>query len=492
MKLLAMVALLSCAGAIAGAAEPNGRGLPRSTPAAEGVDTGALLGFVRALDEKVDGMHGVVVVRHGKVVLEGWWKPYAAETPHALYSLSKSFTSTAVGLAIQEGKLSLSDPVLKFFPNDAPGEPSKNLRSLRVADLLRMSTGHQAEPRVGPADKEPWTKTFLAQPIPNKPGTHFLYNTPATYMLSAIVQQVTGQTTLDYLRPRLFDPLGIKDPTWGTSPQGVSLGGYGLSIRTEDIAKFGQLYLQKGSWEGKQLVPTGWIEAATARQTSNGSDPNSDWEQGYGYQFWRCRHDAFRGDGAFGQYCVVIPEQDTVVAINSGVKDMQGVLNVVWEHLLPALQPSTTAPARPELAAELQAKLASLGLPKPAGKATTDLATSVAGKRFAFPRNPVKVEAATWQPGALTLKVDGKDVPMPVDGDWHPLRAAFGPLDEQPASACAAWTADDTLTFKLAFVETPFVVTAKLRFAADEVKMDAESNVGFGATRQPTLTGKPE
>src|SRR5262249_17904140 len=158
-----------------------------------------------------------------------------------------------------------------------------------------------------------------------------------TYMLSAIVQKTAGLTVLDYLRPRLFEPLGIEDPTWGTSPQGVSLGGYGLSIRTEDIARFGQLYLQKGEWQGRQLLPTTRVQAATSRQVSNGSSPQSDWDQGYGYQFWRCRHGAFRGDGAFGQYCLVMPEQDAVLAITSGVKDMQAVLNLVWDKLLPAL-----------------------------------------------------------------------------------------------------------------------------------------------------------
>src|SRR5437660_3191760 len=160
-------------------------------------------------------------------------------------------------------------------------------------------------------------------------------------MQSAIVQKVTGQTVLDYLRPRLFEPLGIADPTWGTSPQGITLGGYGLSIRTEDIAKFGQLYLQHGKWNDRQLIPAAWVEAATSRQTSNGSNPNSDWDQGYGYQFWRARHGAYRGDGAFGQFCIVMPEQDAVVAITSGVRDMQAVLNLVWEQLLPALKPST-------------------------------------------------------------------------------------------------------------------------------------------------------
>src|SRR4051812_35680611 len=326
--------LLSIWLAAAQAATP----LPRSTPEAQGVASTALLQFVDALDH-IDGMHSVMVLRHGQVVAEGWWAPYDAAHNHVLYSLSKSFTSTAVGLAVAEGKLSIDDPVLKFFPDAAPAEPSANLKAMRVHDLLRMSTGHLMEPRLA-ASKEPWVKTFLAHPVPFKPGTHFLYNTAGTYMQSAIVQQATGQTVLDYLRPRLFEPLGIADPSWGTSPQGVSLGGYGLSVRTEDIAKFGQLYLQKGQWHGRQLVPAAWVEAATARQTSNGSNPKSDWEQGYGYQFWRCRHGAYRGDGAFGQYCVVLPEQDAVLAITSGVRDMQAVLNLVWDKLLPGMQPS--------------------------------------------------------------------------------------------------------------------------------------------------------
>lgn len=171
------------------------------------------------------------------MVAEGWWSPYHAGAPHSLFSLSKSFTSTAVGLAIAEGKLSLDDEVLKFFSEDAPAEPSNNLRVMRVSDLLRMSTGQQTEPPRTP--DQPWTKTFLAHPVPFKPGTHFLYNTSATYMASAIVQKATGQTVLDYLRPRLFEPLGIEQPTWETSPQGISTGGYGLSIRTEDIARLG-------------------------------------------------------------------------------------------------------------------------------------------------------------------------------------------------------------------------------------------------------------
>jgi CubicO group peptidase (beta-lactamase class C family) len=310
--------------------------LPRSSPEAQGISSEAIRAFALAVDKDITTMHSFMVVRHGQVVAEGWWKPQSPETRHAMYSLSKSFTSTAVGLAIEEGKLHLDDEVLKIFPDLAPPEPSKNLRAMRVRDLLTMSTGHETVPKF--KKDVPWVQTALAHPVPHKPGTHFLYDASASYLLSAIVQKVTGQTVLDCLGPRLFEPLGIDKPTWGTSPQGVSLGGYGLSIRTEDIAKFGQLYLQEGKWQGKQLLPASWVRAATGRQMSNGSNPKSDWEQGYGFQFWRCRHGAYRGDGAKGQFCIVLPDLDAVIAMTADAPDMQAQLSLVWDKLLPAFQ----------------------------------------------------------------------------------------------------------------------------------------------------------
>src|SRR3954471_1216480 len=319
-----------------GASVPASRfALPRSSAESQGVSSTALLDFVNALDQ-IDGMHSLMVLRHGQVIAEGWWAPYDAAHNHVLYSLSKSFTSTAVGLAVAEGKLSIDDEVLKFFPEDAPTNVTANLKAMRVRDLLMMSTGHQEEPSSAPDVVSP--KSFLAQPVPHLPGTHFKYNTAATFMQSAIVQKVTGQTVLDFLRPRLFEPLGIEHPVWDANFQGISLGGYGVRVRTEDIAKFGQLYLQKGRWNAKQLLPPEWITMATAKQTSNGSNPKSDWNQGYGFQFWRCQHNAYRGDGAFGQYCLVMPDQDAVVAITSGIKDMQAVLSLMWDRLLPQMQ----------------------------------------------------------------------------------------------------------------------------------------------------------
>ncbi|TWU33285.1 serine hydrolase domain-containing protein [Novipirellula artificiosorum] len=337
-KFVLLVGLFALALSPFNLALAQGDPLQRSTPESQGVSSAQIAKYLEAANEQVDSMHSFMLVRHGKVIAEAWWAPQSAEQPHVLWSLSKSFTSTAVGIAVAEGKLSVDDRVLELFPEDAPQNPSANLQAMRVRDLLTMSTGHQDE--VNLREAEHWTKAFMNHPVPHKPGTHFQYNTPATYMLSAIVQKVSGQTVLDYLRPRLFEPLGIAAPRWDESPQGISIGGYGLYLCTEDIAKFGQLYLQQGHWNGQQLVPESWIEQATSKQVSNGSDPDRDWDQGYGFQFWRCRFGAYRGDGKDGQFCVVLPEQDAVIAITANTRDMQAELNVVWEKLKSAFHDS--------------------------------------------------------------------------------------------------------------------------------------------------------
>lgn len=315
---------------LASAAQP----VPRSTPEAQGVPTHAVSDFVEAVD-KINTLHSFMIVRHGHVIAEGWWKPEAPDKPHVLWSLSKSFNATAVGLAIAEGKLNLDDPVLKFFPADAPANPSEHLKAMKVRDLLTMTCGHDKEPKI--VNNAPTAKEFLAHPVPFEPGTHFQYNTFGSYMLSAIVMKVTGQTSLNFLKPRLFEPLGIEDPKWDASPEGPSLGGYGLFLCTEDIAKFGQLYLQKGQWNGRQLLPERWVAQATSKQVPNDQEGHSkigiDWTQGYGFQFWRCTHNAFRGDGRAGQLCVVIPEKDMVVAITADANAFQQEMNAIWDHL---------------------------------------------------------------------------------------------------------------------------------------------------------------
>ncbi|SFI87254.1 serine hydrolase domain-containing protein [Planctomicrobium piriforme] len=330
--------------------------LPRATPESQGVDSAVIQAFVQTEDQQIHTLHSVMILRHGKVVAEGWWQPEAADKQHILWSLSKSFTSTAVGLAVAEGKLSIDDPVLKFFPNEAPANPSSNLQAMKVRDLLTMTTGHETEPKRPEEGK--WVEAFLNHPVPFEPGTHFLYNSQATYMQSAIVQKVTGQTVLDYLRTRLFEPLGIENPVWGTSPDGITLGGYGLHVRTEDIAKFGQLLLQKGKWQGRQLVPAAWIEQATSKQVSNDANKKStvDWKQGYGFQFWQCTHGAYRGDGKDGQFCIVLPQYDAVVIMTAHNNKMQDQLALVWEKLLAAFH-DKPLPENPTAQASLKETL---------------------------------------------------------------------------------------------------------------------------------------
>ncbi len=453
--------------------------LPRSAPEAQGVSSSAMLDFVNTLDQQMDGMHSLMVVRHGQVIAEGWWTPYDAASRHVLYSLSKSFTSTAVGLAVAEGKMSIDDEVLKFFPDDAPTNASNNLKAMRVRDLLMMSTGHQDEP--SPAADVVSAKSFLAQAVPHLPGTHFKYNTAGTFMQSAIVQKVTGQTVLDFLQPRLFKPLGIEDPVWDTNFQGISLGGYGLRVRTEDIAE--------------------WVEMATSKQTSNGSNAKSDWNQGYGFQFWRCCHNAYRGDGAFGQYCVVMPDQDAVVAITSGVKDMQAVLNVIWDKLLPAMK-SGHLPANGAADRQLKEKLAHLKVSTPQGSGISPLATK--NLKFSFPTNDQKIEALAVSSGdsgkTLTLNVqrDGKKFVTPCGHDeWKRSRApllagSVARFPDEPVASAFAWPSDDTCVIKLCAYETPHHQTLTLKFNGDQMTLDSEVNVAFGPAKRPQLIGKAD
>lgn len=491
--------------------------LPRCLPEEAGVDPAGILAFVEATDRisardaggngKSDrtppGLHSLMLLRHGKVVAEGWWHPYAARHPHMLYSLSKSFTSTAVGLAISDGLLSTEDTVTSFFPDRAPAAISDNLAAMKVRHLLTMSAGHERD-ATGPTVIAPdgdWARAFLGLPVPKEPGSLFVYNSAATYMLSAIVQKRTGKTVLDFLTPRLFRPLGFDHPTWATCPKGINTGGWGLSIRTEEIARFGQLYLQGGMWKGARLLPEAWVAEATTKKIANGNDPNSDWAQGYCYQFWRCRHGAFRGDGAFGQYCVVMPEQDAVVAITSGLGDMQSVLNLVWEYLLPAMHPdSSAAKGESPSDAALRARLRGLALPAPTGSSRSDTAARVSGKVYQFGENPQKIErlSITFAGGeAQLVLLDGKGERTVRCGTskWLETRAPIGRelsmLSDQPAARAAAqgaWTDPETFRMRLCFYESPFVQTLTLKFKENSVEFIADANVG--PPPAPPVTGR--
>ena len=295
------------------------RSLPRSTPAGQQADPAAILAFLDAVESRPDiEMHSLMVVRHGQVIAEGWWAPYGADRRHFLYSLSKSFTSTAAGLARAEGLLDLDDPVVKHFPEFEADITDPRSRAIRVRHVAAMASGHNRDMRAEALDRDPDepVRGFLLIPPDQEPGTLFEYSQPCTYTLASIVQRNSGLPLTEYLRPRLFDPLGIGPVGWQTWPPGRQQGFSGLFARTEDVAKLGLLYLQGGRWDGRQLLPADWVAQATSQQVANPDRENPDWRQGYGFQFWMSRH-GYRGDGAFGQFCVVLPEQDTVVAITA-------------------------------------------------------------------------------------------------------------------------------------------------------------------------------
>ena len=467
--------------------------LPRSTPEAHGIASADILAFLAALAQH--NPHSVMLVRHGHVVAEGWWSPYAPEHPHMLFSLSKSFTATAVGMLVDAGRLALDAPVVAFFPADSPTEISDHWTALQVQHLLSMTTGHAAD-TLSPGfarETHHWVKTFFAQPLEYPPGSHFVYNSGATYLLSAIVQQITGTTMLDYLQPRLLAPLGITNATWETCPRGINTGGWGLSITTEAIARFGQLYLQGGMWRGQQLVSAAWVAAASTAHIASGDDPASDWAQGYGFQFWRCRHGAYRGDGAFGQFCLIMLEQDAVLAITSGVEQMQAVLNVVWEHLLPAFQ-SAALPANPTAHEQLQHTLQNLQISPIQRQNTAPLAEQISGKTYNFSANFIHVTTMVFDFGAdgCVLSVSdyrGEHQIACGNGEWRASITTMYLGEPQPIVASATWTDEHTFVIEVCFYHTPFYTTITNRFNGDTLVSEYCMNVGFGSTELPPLEG---
>ncbi len=455
--------------------------LDATAPEAQGVESAAVLAFVEAFENQVDAPHGLVILRHGHPIAEGWWAPYEPNAPHMLYSLSKSFTSLAIGMLYDAGKLDIDDPVISFFPDKLPDRPSENLQAMRVRDLLSMTTGHDQDTldRLTQGHGDDWVRTFLSLEVEHRPGTFFRYNTGATYMCSAIVQKLTGQTVLEFLKPRLFDPLGIQNPTWESCPRGINTGGWGLSIGTRDIASFGQLMLQRGRWGDRQLISSNWVTLASAAQTPTGTNPQSDWDQGYGFQFWRCRHDGFRGDGAFGQYCIVLPKQDVVVAINSGQGDMQKTLNLLWEHLLPALS-DQPLPANPAAASALAEKMKRLSHDPVAGEATSPLASKINGRTFTFDKNSTDLQSVTFQlegdaPSVTLLTTRGKQCYHFACGHWFTQTIHYEKLGlpaasttaDQPVAASAAWTKPNQLTLQAWLTATPFRIDMQFHFADD-------------------------
>ena len=440
--------------------------LPRSAPADQGVDPTAILSFLDALDERPDiEMHSLMVVRHGRVVAEGWWAPYSTGRPHLLYSLSKSFTSTAAALAQAEGLLTLDDTVISHFPEFAADITDPRSRSLKVRHVASMAAGHTREMLDEALARDPQepVRGFLLIAPDRDPGTVFAYSQPCTYTLASIIQRNAGMSLTRYLRPRLFDPLGIGHVGWHAFPPGREQGFSGLHARTEDIAKLGLLYLQQGQWEGTQLIPREWVAEATSKQVSNVGEPSPDWRQGYGFQFWMSRH-GYRGDGAYGQFCVILPEQDAVIVTTACTLDMQFLLDAMWAHLLPGL--GTASPGAASAHDQLSARLARLALPAclaapapPAwgpwtsGPFTVTAGTASSQAQPFLTSIEVTPRGDGWQ---ISLTEAANALTFPVGtGGWTVSEHADRHGDTIPVAASGGWLDDQTLRAEVIFLETP-------------------------------------
>jgi len=469
--------------------------LPRSEPEREAVSSKGIIEFLDAISTSKHEMHSIMILRHGKVIAEGWWDPYRPELKHTLYSLSKSFTSTAVGFAVAEKKLSVNDKVISFFPDKLPSSVTPYLSDLTIKDLLSMSAGQAPDPTGPVVITDDWIRSFLATPILNKPGSVFLYNSAATYMLSAIVQKVTGQKIIDYLAPRLFKPLGIEGIDWETDPSGINVGGWGLRVKTEDIARFAQLYLQKGKWNGKQILPEAWVEEATTFKIDNAPGlsqerkDSSDWRQGYCYQFWRSRHNSFRGDGAFGQYALVLPEEDAIIAITSETTDMQGELNLVWQYLLPAMHADRSSLNNSD-AMDLKKRLALLKLPLPAKADSTFKISPVTGKNYKIEANSKNIENILFTVNAdvitLTFKIKNDSYPISFgEGKWlegktnmpgpslvELAKNHFAGLPPSQIAGAYSWKSPNVLEMRLRFIDSPHSLIMTFTFTNDTISAD--------------------
>ena len=437
--------------------------LPRSTPEAEGIPSSAISVFLDSLASYPrSDIHSVMILRHGKVVAELYPEPYKAEYRHTMYSCSKTFVSTAIGIAVDENRLRVTDRVATFFPELLPEKISPELAAMTIHDLLTMSSGINPDGTIR-AENDDWIKVYLSKPV-STPGEKFKYDSMCTYLLSAIIQKVTGKKTLDYLKEKLFNDMHITDVGWEESPEGYNVGGWGLHIQCESLAKMGQLLLQKGKWNGKQLVSEEWVK----QMMRNPIDTNDEGTAVYGYQMWGCPpNGSFRADGRLGQFILVLPETDMVIAITECTYSPQ--LRFAWEILLPKVQNTPLARGKDYL--RLLKDIKTYRYPTSQGKASSTLMKQLEGKTYTFEKNEFGWKSLSFEQRKNEMIMSVKDeyekayslslgyknwITNEVEG--YPLysmtarqkfKALEGPFH---MAGCYAWTKQG-LNFKIEYVD---------------------------------------
>ncbi len=361
----------------------------RVSPESVGIPSGAIERLLDKLESGYTEPHGLMIMRGGKICAEGWWAPYAPGIRHGLQSHTKTYAATAVGIAVTEGFLSLDERVIDIFPQFAPENPSENLKKLTVHHVLCMGCGMRKMPR----PTEDWIKQFLAIPVEDEPGTAFMYNSTGSTLLGAIVRQKTGLGLHDYLKPRLYDKIGIDADNlrYYCMPDGMEVGGGGMFATTEDNLRLMKLYADGGVWEGERILSEEYVQRAINSQNDSSTEAKGnplayDNFVGYGYQIWRCRPEGiYRADGAMGQFTVVIPDREMLISITETApgSDPQITLDNFWQFLdeIPKC-PAEPIEADEEAAAALKKRMASLTLPKPVYAPHSPMKAKVSGRDY--------------------------------------------------------------------------------------------------------------
>ena len=354
------------------------------SPESLGINSQAVIDFLDHCEKEEVELHSFMLLRHGKVAVECWWDPFNASTPHTMFSLSKSVTATAIGFAIEEGLLALDTNVYGLFPEYAPIFDKKWQDVLTVKHLLTMTSGKKTSILTN-TEKVDWIQSYLKAPFKESPGEKFEYVTDNSFMLAAIIKKVSGESVIDYLEPRLFDPLGIERPFWETNQSGVEAGGWGLYLKTEDQAKITQCYLDDGKWQGKQVVPEFWTKTVGEKHVAETPGLLRDHSAGYGYQFW-LNHmpNSYRSDGLFSQFGIVLKDYDACIVTTAGEPLENKTLEAIWTFF-PATFSENPLPENPEVLGALRDKTAALKMPLlPDRMRNEELEKKISGRLIKF------------------------------------------------------------------------------------------------------------
>ena len=474
------------------ASVPDRDGLPRARPESHGVEPRAIVSFLDEVAGAGLELHSFMLARGGHVIAEAWWAPYRADRVHMMHSLTKSVAVSGVALALKEKLFEIDDKVSSFFPDELPAQVSDNLAAMTVRDLLTMRTGHEKEisGSVWRQIRTSWVAEFFKVPVVHRPGTRFVYSSAASFMLSAIVTRVTGQTLRDYMEPRFFKPLGITGLSWDVGPGGINPGGNGLSWKTADSLKLGMLYAQQGRWNGEQILTPEWVRDATGPQVAEGE---------YGYQWWIGPGKAFYAVGLFTQMSIVFPEHDAVLAVTSAIDESEQLTPIVWKHFPAGFAPKPRPAADAPYAALIE-RTRNLTVLPALGTASSEIAARVSGRLYRAEANAEDIEGLRFDFADDRCRFMLRDArgEHAVDvglGRWIEGRTSMtgNKLHHQyqPESmvvvAGGQWTAPDTFQMTWQFAETAFRDTVVCRFAGNAMTFDRSVNVNSAATALPTV-----